>query len=141
MKSNKKILINKKRFLIPLGYFNSVKRKLTKKSFLSKRLLFIITLSAPDLRSIFASLIEWMPPPEAIGTKHLYEIVFSVSIKLFVCFSFLWVSMIVVQSSMVPIDSLMVKMSSVQIYICSRNLIYICSRNLLLHSYLIFNRL
>ena len=34
MKSNKKILINKKRFLIPLGYFNSVKRKLTKKSFL-----------------------------------------------------------------------------------------------------------
>jgi len=37
MKSNKKILINKKRFLIPLGYFNSVKRKLTKKSFLKPR--------------------------------------------------------------------------------------------------------
>jgi len=37
MKSNKKILINKKRFLIPLGYFNSVKRKLTKKSLLKPR--------------------------------------------------------------------------------------------------------
>jgi len=37
MKSNKKILINKKRFLIPLEYFNSVKRKLTKKSLLKPR--------------------------------------------------------------------------------------------------------
>ena len=37
MKSNKKTLINKKRFLIPLGYFNSVKRKLTKKSLLKPR--------------------------------------------------------------------------------------------------------